>query len=279
MPSHQDASPIVITGGTDGIGKALAYQLLPTNTPLLLIGRDSVKGQSVVDALKQIHPDASIRFWSYDLSLMKQVHALAQRITAELPPLQGIVHTAGVMLPQRTLTSEGLETVFAVQYVARFALTAALQGHLNPTSRIITVSAAGTIPLRLGWGNLQGEQFYSGIFALIHESVANDLWTLGFIPRNPDVLIYNYGPFLVNSSLFQSMPRGFRTITQLAAPLLGISPEAAAQDIFHLLSESHPSGLYRRHVKQTRPSRYLSNSDTQKRLFSLTQTLIKSAIK
>ena len=54
---------------------------------------------------------------------MHQVQELANYLGKERPPLQGIVHCAGVMKRRRTLSTEGLESVFAVQYLARYIIS------------------------------------------------------------------------------------------------------------------------------------------------------------
>ncbi len=271
------AGTILITGGTSGIGLATALELARRGAGVILVGRDPARGASAVAAIKSAAPGAEARFWRYDLALMREVQRLADDLARLAPHLDAVVHAAGVMLPRRTLTVEGLETVFAVQYFARFLLTTRLIDHYGDALRVVSISAGGTIPLRLDVRNLNGERFYQGIYTLLHESVANDLFTLKLLRLHPDLACYNYGPFLVSTHLFDLMPPWFRGITHALAPLLATTPTAAANDITRLLVDRFPSGFYRRGLKSLTPSRYRRDSKIQDHLWDTSADIIRTA--
>ncbi|MCR4699295.1 MAG: SDR family NAD(P)-dependent oxidoreductase, partial [Bacilli bacterium] len=54
----------LITGGTSGIGLAMAKELLKKNYEVILISRK----EGDLDELKNEYPSSHITFWSYDLS-------------------------------------------------------------------------------------------------------------------------------------------------------------------------------------------------------------------
>lgn len=282
LPSEQQTlrgQLAVITGGTDGIGKETALRLAALGAELILVGRNPEKGQQAVAQIQAAYPSSRIHYWSFDLSLMQSVNQLAQRIRTQVPRLDMLIHSAGVMLPKRRLTTEGLETVFAVQYLARFQLTNALLGHFGPQQRIVSVSAGGTIPLHLDFNNLNGERFYNGVFALIHESVANDLFGLRFIDQHPEICFYNYGPFYVQTGLFVDMAWPFKLATNTVGRFVATTTAAAAQDIVGLLTGDQPSGMYSRHLKPVKPSRYRIDKAVQSRLWAVSEQLVADALK
>jgi len=174
---------------------------------------------------------------------------------------------------------EGLETVFATQYLARFQMTRLLIPYLVANARILNVSAGGTIPIRLDFDNLNGEKFYNGIYALIHESVANDVFALRFMRDNPTICFYNYGPFFVQTRLFTDMPSWFKMLISTFGRLVATTTQVAAHDMITLLGDAHESGMYSRHLKLIKPSRYRANITTQDRLWNTSQRLVAEAPK
>lgn len=270
----------LVTRGTDGIGRALVLELLRKEPDIILtvVGRSPAKWEATQALLPEDDSSGGrATFQSYDLSLMHQVQELANYLGKERPPLQGIVHCAGVTKRRKTLTTEGLETVFAVQYLARYYLSTLLVQHLTSGSgtnykkndstttaayvpAVVVVSAGGTIanPSQLDWNNLQGERHYHGVHALKHESIANDMQILEFGNRQQQIRWYNYGPGYVRTNLLQDMPALFQFMaSRLAGPFIGISPEQAARDIMQLLFANNPdepyysSGLYQRGPTET----------------------------
>lgn len=267
----------LITGGTDGIGKGAALRMAALGAKVIIVGRSAEKGERALSEIRAAIPSAEADFWPYDLARMQEVARLAEQVRGKVPHLAYLIHSAGVMLPRRTLTVEGLETVFAVQYLARFYLTRSVLDCLSGGGRVLSVSAGGTIPIQLDFSNLNGERFYNGVYALIHESVANDLFGMRFIRIHPDIRYYNYGPFYVKSGLFTEMGLAFKLTTATIGRLMATTPEAAARDIAVLITSDRPSGMYSRNLKLITPNAYRSDPAVQDRLWAESERLISAA--
>jgi len=268
----------LVTGGTHGIGLETAVRLAEAGAHVILIGRSAENGAHAVKLIRARAPECLVEFQAYDLALMHEVERLAEWLRATSAPLTLIVHCAGVMLPKRTLTREGMETVFAVQYLARVELTRLLIDWLPPECKIVNVSAGGTMPIRLDFGNLNGEKWYNGVYALIHESIANDLAALRLTRCYPHVRFYNYGPFYVRSGLFDSMPGWFKLLINTGGRLVATTTERAGSEVAALLIGDYPGGMYSRGLKLIRPSRYRADHAVQDRLWAETERLIDRAM-
>jgi NAD(P)-dependent dehydrogenase (short-subunit alcohol dehydrogenase family) len=269
---------IVITGGTSGIGKAAALQLAQAGARVIVVGRDAAKGDAALAAVRAAQPDADIAYWQCDLSLMANANALAARMQRDLPALDGVIHCAGVMLPKRVMTAEGLETVFAVQFFARFYLNQLLLPIMAAGGKIINVSAGGGIPLRVNFDNLRADKFYNGVYTLMHESVANDLASLKWMRLHPDRLLYSYGPFYVPTALFDGMPWWFKLMTATTGRFVATTPEHAADDIVRLMAGDYPSGMYSRNLGVVRANRYRADAQVQDRLWTVSERMIDQAL-
>jgi NAD(P)-dependent dehydrogenase (short-subunit alcohol dehydrogenase family) len=211
---------------------------------------------------------------------MQNVKALGETVLNRTRNVSVVVHCAGVMLRDKTLTDEGLEEVFAVQFLARYYLNKLLLPHLEATKgKVVVVSAGGSIRgIKFDFDNLQGEKFYNGVHALKHESLANDMQILEYSKRYPYILWFNYGPGVVKTTLLRDMGPLLQTIASLVSPCMSISPERAAEDIVELLTSQKESGLYGRGIKLNRPNAFRSDSVNQARLREVSDGLIEKAL-
>jgi hypothetical protein len=269
---------VLVTGGTDGIGKETALRMAGLGANVIIVGRNADKAEKSIADIKATHPTATITYWQYDLSLMKQVNLLANQVQDTYGTLDILIHSAGVMLPRKTMTAEGLETVFAVQYFARYWLTTRLMDSLSAGARVINVSAGGTIPLRLAIGNINSDKFYHGVYTLMHESVANDVMTLRLMRQYPNIAFYGYGPFYVKSGLFVDMPFTFKLATNTFGRLMATTPQKASEDVVALATSHRPAGLYSRNLKPVRPNKHRTNVARQDDLHVATEKLIQQAL-
>lgn len=270
----------LVTGGTDGIGREVVLQLAQLGADIIVVGRNARKADALIQTVQQTHPHSSIHFHRADLSLMGEVQALATTLQRDYDRLDMLVHCAGVMLRERTLTTEGLETVFAVQFLARLSLTNSLLLQLQAAERgrVVNVSAGGTINMPFDFDNLQGEKHYDGVHALRHESVANDMLTLEWQARYPQVTFYNYGPGYVSTALLRDMPAVFRVFARITGAFIGITPTQAATDIMQLLQSKADGGLYGRQMKHNPPSDFKASAENRQRLWTIGEALIEGAL-
>jgi len=238
---------VVITGGTDGIGKAAAIQLAKLGARLLLISRNPQKGEAAVAEIKQISGNDAVTFSQADLSLVGNVKRAAEGIRETFDRLDVLVHCAGNLFPRkRTLTDDGLELSFAIQYMSRFVLTSELLDLLRaaPAPQVLSVMGGGTIKGRVDFENLQGEKSYSFMEAIKATSRAGDLLILEQIERYPGITFYNYGPGIVRSGQIVQNP-GMRLFFNTAGRFFSRSAEQAAADMVTLLTGDYDSGLYK----------------------------------
>lgn len=144
---------IVLTGATDGLGRALASRLATDpGTRLILHGRSAER----LDALRSALADqpAHIDTVRADLAELSQVHNLADNIAALVDHITVLVNNAGVGTGEpdgttRRLTTDGNELRFAVNYLAPFALTQRLLPLLKAgaPARIVNVASIGQNPI------------------------------------------------------------------------------------------------------------------------------------
>ena len=156
---------ILVTGSTDGIGKATATALARQGHRVLIHGRNREKGRDVLREIGKETGGATLDLFTADLSSLEGIRALASGVKDRYERLDVLINNAGVYMPERVLTTDGLETTFAVNLAAPFLLSHLLMPLLESgaPARIVNVASIAHFDAgRPDWDKLLGEKQYSG---------------------------------------------------------------------------------------------------------------------
>ncbi|MFG2636424.1 SDR family NAD(P)-dependent oxidoreductase [Streptomyces sp. NPDC048362] len=166
----------LITGATQGMGRALALDLAPRGGTLLLHGRDRGRLEDVADAARTAAPDTAIRTYLADLSDLDQVHAMADRIRTAEPYLDGLINNAvaggGAEPRTRELSHQGHELRFAVNHLAPYALIRDLLPLLTASAPARVVNVASMGQEAIDFDDVMFERDYEGLRAYCRSKVA-----------------------------------------------------------------------------------------------------------
>ncbi|MER5740046.1 SDR family NAD(P)-dependent oxidoreductase [Streptomyces sp. NPDC002262] len=178
-------STLVIAGGTDGIGKALAERHLDRGDTVLVIGRDPAKGRAYLERARARGAGDRAGFVTADLSLLKDTTAAVEEVAARAPAVDALVLCARHYRFRRTVTPEGYEENFALFYLSRYLLGHGLVPALSRAARPVVVNVAGPgAPLdTVRWDDLELRNGYHGGAALGHGGKLNDLLAVAFADR------------------------------------------------------------------------------------------------
>ncbi len=161
-------SHAIVTGATSGVGLAAARELAALGARLTLVARDRRKGNKVVKELKADTGNKRIALEIADMSVMADVHALADRLLAAGEPVDILVNNAGALFNPRQQTAEGLEKSFALLLLGPYILTERLQPLLaaSGAARVVNVSSGGMYSQKIHVDDLQSSRGrYSGSVA------------------------------------------------------------------------------------------------------------------
>ncbi len=156
---RMDGQTVVVTGATSGLGLAAAEQMAALGAELILVGRNEEKLGRVAELL-----GSNVTTERADLSMMSEVRQLADRLF-QLERIDVLVNNAGVLVNERTETSEGVELTFATNLLSHYILTEALIPKLieSAPSRIINVSSGGMYTQKIRPHDLETERIeYKG---------------------------------------------------------------------------------------------------------------------
>ncbi|HWH95545.1 MAG TPA: SDR family NAD(P)-dependent oxidoreductase [Baekduia sp.] len=167
---------VLITGATDGLGRALARVVLDAGATVLVHGRSPERMAATV---AELDGGDRVRAYRADFASLAQVHELADAVLDAEPTLDVLVNNAGIgtrtgQVEERELSADGHELRFAVNYLAGFALTERLRGRLSP-ARIVNVSSLGQ--QAIDFDDVLLEHGYSGVRAYCQSKLAQILYT------------------------------------------------------------------------------------------------------
>ncbi len=170
---------ILITGATDGIGKAAATEFAKRGATLTIVGRNRQKTEQVLAELKAASGNQNIDVLLCDLSRVADVKRAAEEFRAKHDRLDVLVNNAGATFKRPTMGPDGFELTFALNHLAYFQLTSSLLDLLRrtPGARVVSTSsgmqARGKIDLAKTPTSLEG----SGPGAYAASKLANVLFT------------------------------------------------------------------------------------------------------
>ena len=164
----------LITGSTNGIGRAAALALGRLGADVFVHGRDPDAGAAVVDELTEMGVRAT--FQAADFTDPDAVHDLADAVHGWCDGLDLLLNNAGGLFQENSLVGPGIEITFYVNHLATYLLTAELLDHLTEDARIVTTASAAHRGSTLALDRVRGDNPLSGMNAYSHSKLANVLF-------------------------------------------------------------------------------------------------------
>jgi NAD(P)-dependent dehydrogenase (short-subunit alcohol dehydrogenase family) len=173
MPCVDTLPPMttmLVTGASDGLGRALAERLAGEGATVLAHARNEQRGRETLGDL--LDGPGDVRLVVGDLASLAAVRALADQIPDRLDVL---VNNAGIGTSNpegRAESDDGYELRFAVNYLAGFLLAALLRERLiaSAPARIVNVASAGQ--MAIDFDDVMLERDYSGVRAYCQSKLA-----------------------------------------------------------------------------------------------------------
>lgn len=206
MAKHKNAfRTCLVTGASDGIGYATAANLAAHGHDVWLMCRNPSKGKAVQQELQVATHNENIHLLTTDLSSQKQIRATSRAMGRVLHHLDVLINNAGTWISKRILTEDGIEKVFAVNYLAPFLLTHELYPLLkcSEDARVINVSSDSHFHGTIRLNNLSLDKEYHGLRSYAQSKLGLVLFTKEFERRKPDshVSIFSVQPGLVHTDI------------------------------------------------------------------------------
>lgn len=272
---------VVITGANQGIGKASAVALGAMGACLVLVCRNEEKAKAaIVDIERAGAKDVGLIVG--DVSSQKDIRRIAAEIGRKVDKLDVLLNNAGVLVPERRTTVDGIEETFAINHLGYFLLTKLLREQLEKSgpSRIVSVSSEAHRSGKMNFDDLQYERTkYSAIAAYGQSKLANILFTkeLARQLEGTKVTANCLHPGVIASGFGHTYGGIASFLLTLGRPFLA-STEKGARTQVHLCSSPEVEGItgeYWDKSKIARPTKAAEKPEDAKRLWELSEALVK----
>lgn len=237
---------VLVTGSTDGLGRALAAELAGRRHDVVVHGRSR---ERVDAAAGEVGAAGAL---VADFARLDDVRGLAEQAQG----IDVLVNNAGLSSRDRQVSEDGYELTFQVNYLAGFLLTLLL---LPPR----TVNVASIGQRALDFDDLMLERGYDGYRAYTQSKLAQIMFTFELAERRPDLIVNALHPATLMD-------------TKMARETFGIvrsTVEEGVEATAQLVELDDVSGRYFDGVRQARADQTAYDRGARRRLWDVSAEL------
>ena len=271
---HLSGRVCLVTGANAGLGRATSLELAKLGATVVLACRDQARGEAAQAEIEAATGNNDLELALVDLSSQQSVRDMAAGFKSKHDRLDVLINNAAVFKNKRTLTPDGLETMFATNHLGPFLLTNLLLDQLKAAgrARIINVTAPSTT--RLNFDDLQGERDFNALSAFGASKMCNLLFTYELARRLAGTGLTSnaFHPGLMKSNLLNEAPGMVRWLSHL----FSASPERAARNLVYVASSPNVAGASGRFFKGRKTissNPYSRDPNNQRRLWEVSARL------
>ena len=273
---------VVISGATNGIGKAAAIELSKENPKLLFTYRNQNLADELLAEIKDISPNTQIHSVYCDFSDQDSIKKCTNEINDLCANIDVLINNAGVVNTSYHETGEGIENTFAVNHLGYFLFTnlllQKLKGH--DETRIVNVSsAAHSFVKEMQWEDINFKNnFGQGLRSYGQSKLANLLFTryLAIKLSTDNIPVNAIHPGGVNTSLGSQNKAWYSKPLRLILKPFFRSPLKGAESIIYLATKQDDgvTGEYFVDSKIHKSSTYSKNLEEAHKLWDLSEKLV-----
>ena len=273
---------ILITGATNGIGKAAAIKFAESAKSIAFTYRNEELAEDLKNEMQKINPNLSINSFFCDFSVQDSIRECADKIKNDLKAIDLLINNAGVVNTEYSETIDGIENTFAVNHLGYFLFTNLLLDLVKKESesRIINVSSAAHHFVKgMQWDDINYKNdFKMGLKAYGQSKLGNILFTKQLAKRlqKNGVTVNAIHPGGVNTSLGNQNNSLLGRVLKLILKPFFRSPLKGANTIIYLAEIDGLSitGAYWVDGRVAKTSHYSNNEAEAERLWTLSEKLV-----
>ena len=273
---------VVISGATNGIGKAATIELSRENPKLLFTYRNQRLADELLAEIKDISPSTQVQSVYCDFSDQDSIKKCTNKINDLCANIDVLINNAGVVNTSYHETDEGIENTFAVNHLGYFLFTNLLLQKLkgDNETRIVNVSsAAHSFVKEMQWEDINFKNnFGQGLKPYGQSKLANLLFTryLSIKLSTENISVNAIHPGGVNTSLGSQNKAWYSKPLRLILRPFFRSPLKGAESIIYLATKQDDgvTGEYFVDSKIHKSSSYSKNLEEAHKLWGLSEELV-----
>lgn len=271
----------LVTGSNSGTGYVTALELAKTGINTVMLCRNLEKGKAAQNEIIKRSGNNQVDLIVADLAEMNQVRAAAETFKAKHRRLDILVNNAGGITGRRKETSQGLETMFAGNYLGHCLLTKLLMDELKTAapSRVINVSSVAHQYATINFDDVQSVKKFSSMKVYGQSKLAQILYTYELAEQLKEdrITVNALHPGPVNSGFKNGVDGFSKAIAYMVYALYSISPKKGAETILFLATSPETdsiTGKYFDKCKEKPSSKLSYDVNIRKKLWEETERLL-----
>ena len=273
---------VVISGATNGIGKAAAIELAKEYPKIIFTYRNESLAKGLLSEIRDLSPEIQVHSVYCDFSNQDSIKKCTEEIIGLCEDIDVLVNNAGVVNTSYHETSDGIENTFAVNHLGYFLFTNLLLHKLkgeNETRIINVSSAAHSFVKEMQWEDINFKNnFKQGLRCYGQSKLANLLFTryLAIKLSTENITVNAIHPGGVNTSLGSQNKVWYSKPLRLILRPFFRSPLKGAESIIYLATKQDDgvTGEYFVDSKIHKSSSYSKNLEEAHKLWSLSEEMV-----
>ncbi len=271
----------LVTGATEGVGKATAIGLARLGYRVILHGRNAEKARAAQVEVIEKSGNTAVDVMLADFASLDAVRQLARTVSQTYPRLDVLVNNAAGMFAERQTSQDGFEMNLAVNHLAPFLLTHLLLDSLKaaPAARVVNVSSSGYKQAKPDFADLQAERGYAMQAVYFNSKLFTLYFTLGLAERlrGTGVTVNAVHPGGVRTQLARDFRGPMKWLFAVMMPLFFISPEKGAETSVFAATAPELDGVTGRYFtkKKEEPLQPIGlDAENRRRLWEISEKLV-----
>lgn len=193
---------ILITGGTNGLGKGIAMKYLETGNRVIVVGNSPKNGELFKEKARELGAEERAFYIQANLSLVKENFRVVEEVVNKFKCIDIVIFSAAKHCKKHTKTEEGFEFTFSLVYLSRFILSYGLKECLEKSENPIIFNICGAgMKGKVNWDDLQFENSFEAQKVMMHGSRLNDLLSVQFVKNDKvkKIKYIMYNPWAVQT--------------------------------------------------------------------------------
>jgi NAD(P)-dependent dehydrogenase (short-subunit alcohol dehydrogenase family) len=262
---------ILVTGSTDGIGKATAIRLADAGYLVIVHGRETERTEAARRQVIEESGNKEVSAVVGDFARFADVAAMADDLRARFSDLKVLINNAGVVMNERRESYDGHEITFQVNHLSPFLLTNRLLPVLtaNAPARIVTVSSMVHTSGTMDFDDLEIKRGYRAYSAYGRSKLANILFTFALARRleGTGVTANALHPGVISTKLLHKTFSGGAPVEDGTETPVYLATSSEVEGI---------SGAYFAHRRQSDVKAEAKNEELQERLWEVSEDYVKA---
>ncbi|MFN8578324.1 MAG: SDR family oxidoreductase [Candidatus Sericytochromatia bacterium] len=278
--ANLDGKICIVTGANSGVGKVTALELAKMGAEVIMVCRNQKKGEEALDEILIKSKNNKVKLMLCDFSSQKSIRAFVDEFKSKYDKLHILVNNAGLIIPERKLTEDGIELTFAINHIGYFLTTNLLLDLLKNSapSRIVNVASDAHKAGHINFNDINYENNkYKSMNVYCDSKLANILFTKELAKRlkGTNVTANCLHPGVVNTNFANDYAEKFGFIAKIVKSFL-ITPEKGAETQIYLASSSEVEGItgeYFDKKKIKTPSKEARDPEIAEKLWKISERM------